>query len=127
MGIRLACLRHAASVHPEPGSNSRKVFNLVYFAKDCFQLLSCECQDLTQRVISFWLKTLEKFFDRFTLPVEDLHLRYRDPVNRLSPINKWKNFILNRRLLAPKFTRPASLKIMYEHRRCVAFKDEDFI
>ena len=24
---RLACIRHAASVHPEPGSNSSKVFN----------------------------------------------------------------------------------------------------
>src|SRR5699024_8412985 len=25
---RLACVRHAASVHPEPGSNSRKKFSL---------------------------------------------------------------------------------------------------
>jgi hypothetical protein len=96
--IRLACLRHAASVHPEPGSNSQKVFNLVYFAKENFQLLSCECQDLRQRRISLWLKTLEKFFDRFALPVEDLHLRYRDPVARIAPDNKWKNFILKWRL-----------------------------
>ena len=34
--VRLACLRHAASVHPEPGSNSPKKlffrsFELVYF------------------------------------------------------------------------------------------------
>ncbi len=25
--LRLACLRHAASVHPEPGANSRKVLD----------------------------------------------------------------------------------------------------
>ncbi len=25
--VRLACLRHAASVHPEPGSNSQKNFS----------------------------------------------------------------------------------------------------
>ena len=24
LGVRLACVRHAASVHPEPGSNSQK-------------------------------------------------------------------------------------------------------
>ena len=30
-GFRLACLRHAASVHPEPGSNSLKVFYKVYY------------------------------------------------------------------------------------------------
>ena len=29
--IQLACLRHAASVHPEPGSNSLKVFYKVYY------------------------------------------------------------------------------------------------
>ena len=26
--VRLACIRHAASVHPEPGSNSQKVLYL---------------------------------------------------------------------------------------------------
>ena len=31
---RLACLRHAASVHPEPGSNSLKVFYLVYYPRE---------------------------------------------------------------------------------------------
>ena len=25
--VRLACIRHAASVHPEPGSNSQKVLS----------------------------------------------------------------------------------------------------
>ena len=31
--VRLACLRHAASVHPEPGSNSQKyiLFFVCYF------------------------------------------------------------------------------------------------
>ena len=33
--VRLACLRHAASVHPEPGSNSPKklYFYIIYFVK----------------------------------------------------------------------------------------------
>ena len=29
--VRLACLRHAASVHPEPGSNSHKKYLLFKF------------------------------------------------------------------------------------------------
>ena len=29
--VRLACLRHAASVHPEPGSNSPKKNNFLIF------------------------------------------------------------------------------------------------
>ena len=37
-GIRLACLRHAASVHPEPGSNSLKVFYLVYYPRKVFSI-----------------------------------------------------------------------------------------
>ncbi len=28
--VRLACVKHAASVHPEPGSNSHKKFSLLY-------------------------------------------------------------------------------------------------
>ena len=28
-GVRLACLRYAASVHPEPGSNSHKIMRFV--------------------------------------------------------------------------------------------------
>ena len=27
--VRLACIRHAASVYPEPGSNSQKIFNSI--------------------------------------------------------------------------------------------------
>ena len=30
--VRLACLRHAASVHPEPGSNSPKKFVSLFFS-----------------------------------------------------------------------------------------------
>jgi hypothetical protein len=28
--VRLACVRHTASVHPEPGSNSLKI-SIIYF------------------------------------------------------------------------------------------------
>ena len=31
--VRLACLRHAASVHPEPVSNSQKKFDSKEFAR----------------------------------------------------------------------------------------------
>ena len=33
--VRLACVRHAASVHPEPGSNSQLKFILQLFADFC--------------------------------------------------------------------------------------------
>ena len=35
--VRLACLRHAASVHPEPGSNSPKKINIIVCYL-CFEL-----------------------------------------------------------------------------------------
>ena len=38
--VRLACIRHAASVHPEPGSNSPQKFH------------SCEC---LFKVIIYWI------------------------------------------------------------------------
>ena len=34
--VRLACLRHAASVHPEPGSNSQKISYHILNAKFLF-------------------------------------------------------------------------------------------
>ena len=34
--VRLACIRHAASVHPEPGSNSQKV---IYLSSKLFLVL----------------------------------------------------------------------------------------
>ena len=41
--VRLACVRHAASVHPEPGSNSQLKFILQLFADICvvFPYLPC--------------------------------------------------------------------------------------
>ena len=37
--VRLACLRHAASVHPEPGSNSPKKFIFCSFELFTFLVL----------------------------------------------------------------------------------------
>ena len=39
MSVRLACVRHAASVHPEPGSNSHVIF-LQLFKFSCQSLLA---------------------------------------------------------------------------------------
>ena len=41
--VRLACVRHAASVHPEPGSNSQLKFILQLFTDFCvvFPYLPC--------------------------------------------------------------------------------------
>ena len=36
--VRLACIRHAASVHPEPGSNSPNVLNLCRLSLGLFEL-----------------------------------------------------------------------------------------
>ena len=33
--VRLACVKHAASVHPEPGSNSRKKVQLRFAPQNC--------------------------------------------------------------------------------------------
>ena len=33
--VRLACVRHAASVRPEPGSNSRLIFSLLKLSLSC--------------------------------------------------------------------------------------------
>ena len=38
--VRLACVKHAASVHPEPGSNSRYKFFLSQITLAIFSLLS---------------------------------------------------------------------------------------
>ena len=52
ISVRLACVRHAANVHPEPGSNSPfdftletdKAFRLVLcYLADCFLILT-KCQ-----------------------------------------------------------------------------------
>ena len=42
--VQLACIRHAASVHPEPGSNSLVFYSLLFFLEDSFFpffVLSC--------------------------------------------------------------------------------------
>jgi hypothetical protein len=42
--VRLACVRHAASVYPEPGSNSpsKEVSTLLAWSRDNAQWLSCD-------------------------------------------------------------------------------------
>ena len=49
--VRLACIRHAASVHPEPGSNS-PLFVCLFFLRCRFQRLFFLYPDLDR---SFWI------------------------------------------------------------------------
>ena len=57
LDIQLACLRHAASVHPEPGSNS--LLNLIDSTKDLNLRLICNSV----------LKNGQKFFDFELMPI----------------------------------------------------------
>src|SRR5574338_1163512 len=53
--VRLACIRHAASVHPEPGSNSPQNF---YPSVEAFHSLKFDfliTQSLSTRLLSFFL------------------------------------------------------------------------
>ena len=62
--VRLACVRHAASVHPEPGSNSHK--------KVCAQKSVWLISSLPLNIYCFWLRNQ---VDCFVLKSEDFHLR----------------------------------------------------
>ena len=60
--VRLACVRHAASVHPEPGSNSQLKFILQLFTDFCvvfpylpYSGLSCLLSDFHCPFIAFSL------------------------------------------------------------------------
>ena len=43
--VRLACIRHAASVHPEPGSNSPLFMESLLLGSFFLLFLDCESQD----------------------------------------------------------------------------------
>ena len=57
--VRLACLRHAASVHPEPGSNSQKYIHFVLFV---FPSYSNNLDVLLSFQRSFLTLVLQRFF-----------------------------------------------------------------
>ena len=67
--VRLACVRHAASVYPEPGSNSPfRVFQNL-----SSEILPCCCMTslvtLTGSIVTYWfLTTLQLFKFRPMLP-----------------------------------------------------------
>ena len=60
--VRLACLRHAASVHPEPGSNSQKY---IYFIMFVFPSYSNNLDVLLSFQRSFPSSVLQKIFTLF--------------------------------------------------------------
>ena len=57
--VRLECVMHAASVHPEPGSNSLKI---VYSIRFCPELISTHQSDLVMLIYYKELLTLSKLF-----------------------------------------------------------------
>ena len=72
---RLACIRHAASVHPEPGSNSQNLFIFVCFF--CFLAVY-------YLVLFFFLNLLTLYFVNFLLSFQRsvaALLSFRQPIN----------------------------------------------
>ena len=77
--VRLACVKHAASVHPEPGSNSlKKVFpnqNLFWLTVLRSHLLMLSCKKFCQFLLTFppyQAKTLRIFQGCFTVQLSRL-------------------------------------------------------
>ncbi len=71
--VRLACIRHAASVHPEPGSNSpfdlaqtltlRFVFSYVIFSENMVsQVIDVSCLVFKDRNVLFRLRFVQRSY-----------------------------------------------------------------
>ena len=87
--VRLECVKHAASVHPEPGSNSlkngilnlpeskSKIFFQSYFFLASFTLVLCVSKLLT-RIFSFFFVCCSIFKDRFAPLVSSAHVVYHN-------------------------------------------------
>ena len=65
--VRLACLRHAASVHPEPGSNSQKKINNFNYSIS-YNFLATQIDILLsfQRTFSFFASFFLKCINNIT-------------------------------------------------------------
>ena len=57
--VRLACVRHAASVRPEPGSNSRLIFSLPKLSLSLLRLL------LVSFIVQIYFRTFFSTLFRF--------------------------------------------------------------
>ena len=80
--VRLACIRHAASVRPEPGSNSHEsswvswllIFLLTVFYPACLQCLEFISIELiwflNQNPYTFWCLSLFSFQWAFVAPLK---------------------------------------------------------
>ncbi len=66
--VRLACIRHAASVRPEPGSNSHKVRTILRLLSSICLLAYCLlvknvcCLELNQDALHIWFVLLCSVF-----------------------------------------------------------------
>ncbi len=66
--VRLACIRHAASVRPEPGSNSHKVRTILRLLSSicllayCLLVKNVYCLELNQDALHIWFVLLCSVF-----------------------------------------------------------------
>ena len=58
--VRLACVRHAASVRPEPGSNSQKIVSQDQSLKTVFQVI-CSSKFYSRIFVGCFRLTLKQF------------------------------------------------------------------
>ena len=117
ISVRLACVRHAASVRPEPGSNS---------LKNCIFTLSCRNHFLKCFLALYFFKTLKRLaFVKFWLSQNYCFLYFLCWVFLLSK-NLQGSFYLSRRCLIFKVqfcafqafsVWPLSLALVYNNKR----------
>ena len=109
--VRLACVKHAASVHPEPGSNSHKKFfpfqnQLANFNHSlipnvtvlgCFDFrLCCSLELILMRIASLFSMNLSRLFHCSVIKVLCLPLSFSDfyMLSQVSLlVNNFFNFI----------------------------------
>jgi hypothetical protein len=73
--VRLACIRHAASVHPEPGSNSpQKIFTLASVVYGFFTGSTELLLPITVQLLKFWFQS-GLHFTRAALACQDINRR----------------------------------------------------
>ena len=92
--VRLACVKHAASVHPEPGSNSHKKFfpfqnqlanfnhslipNVTVFRLLWLSSLLCSLELISSRITSLFSMNLSRLFHCSVIKVLCLPLSFSD-------------------------------------------------
>ena len=79
--VRLACIRHAASVRPEPGSNSHnkvrttlRLLSSICLLAYCLLVKNVCCLELNQDALHIWFVYSLFSFQRSTLPRSNFYI-----------------------------------------------------